>query len=237
MRLAVRETAVHVLSVVLLLLLCASASADETTLAPPPTEQQSPALAEASGIGTALGAAQRCGMPTDDLARMRKLGLERLKALAPDKESYEKATNVMGQSERYGTTEMQQPVGGCSALLMVTSGLLGKLTFVVEHADLEVPDLRRATPLENFAAWAGQLAVMASHCGARDQMVNKAAALSAKYIAQQAPSQRIRRRAEAELSEMMLQAELEDWGDQDKCKEILTTFGSFFGNLDSRLQD
>jgi len=219
-----------------LLLLCVSAWADEP--APPhPPEQQSPAIAEASGIGTALGAAQRCGMPAEDLAKMRKLGSERLQALAPDKESYEKAAGVMAQSERYGATEMQQPVGGCAALLMVTSGLLGKLTFIVAHADLEVPDLRRASPLENFAAWAGQLAVMASHCGARDQVVNKAAALSAQYIAREAPNQRIRRRAEAELSEMMLQAELEDWGDKSKCKEILTTFGSFFGNLDSRLQN
>jgi len=131
---------------------------------------------------------------------------------------------------------MPDPQGGCAALLMVTSGLLGKLAFNVTHADLEVPDLHRSSSLENFAAWAGQLAVMASHCGARDQVVNKAAALSAEYIIQQAPNRRARRRAEAELSEMMLQAELEDLGDRRKCKEILTTFGSFFGNLDSRLQ-
>jgi len=218
------------------LLLSSLPLADELTLTHP-TEQQSPALAEASGIGTALGAAQRCGMPADDFAKMRKLGLERLQALAPDKESYGKAKEVMDKSEHYGANEMQPPVGGCAALLMVTSGLLGKLTYVVAHGDLEVPDLRRGSPLENFGAWAGQLAVMASHCGARDQLVNKAAALSAKYIAKEAPSQRIRMRAEAELSEMMLQAELEDWGDKDKCKEILTTFGSFFGNLESRLQN
>jgi hypothetical protein len=219
-----------------LLLLCVSALADEASLAPP-TEQQSPAIAEASGIGTALGAAQRCGMPADDLAKMRKLGLQRVQSLAPDKESYEKATDVMEKSVHYGATEMAAPAGGCAALLMVTSGLLGKLTFVVAHADLDVPDLHRGSPLENFAAWAGQLAVMASHCGARDQLVNRAAALSANYIAKQAPNQRARIRAEAELSEMMLQAELEDWGDKEKCKEILTTFGSFFGNLDSRLQN
>jgi hypothetical protein len=219
-----------------LLLLCVSALADEATL-PPSTGQQSPAIAEAAGIGTALGAAQRCGMPADDLTKMRKLGLERLQALAPDKESYDKATDAMEKSVRYGATEMAAPTGGCTALLMVTSGLLGKLTFIVAHADLDVPDLRRGSPLENFAAWAGQLAVMASHCGARDQLVNRAAALSANYIAKQASSQRVRMRAEAELSEMMLQAELEDWGDKDKCKEILTTFGSFFGNLDSRLQN
>jgi len=231
-----RKTAEALACFAPLLLLFAPALADEPTLAHP-TEQQSPALAEASGIGTALGAAQRCGMPADDLANLRKLGLERLHALAPDKEAIEKATAVMDKSEHYGAAEMQQPPGGCAALLMVTSGLLGKLTYVVAHADLEVPDLRRNSPLENFAAWAGQLAVMASHCGARDQLVNKAAALSAKYIAKEAPNQRIRRRAEAELSEMMLQAELEDWGDREKCKEILTTFGSFFGNLDSRLQD
>jgi hypothetical protein len=218
------------------LLLSAPVLADETTLTQP-TEQQSPALAEASGIGTALGAAQRCGMPADDLANLRRLGLARLQTLAPEKEAYEKATRVMDKAEHYGAAEMQQPAGGCAALLMVTSGLLGKLTYVVAHADLEVPDLHRGSPLENFGAWAGQLAVMASHCGARDQLVNKAAALSAKYIAKEAPNQRIRRRAEAELSETMLQAELEDWGDREKCKEILTTFGSFFGNLDSRLQN
>src|SRR5207249_10670386 len=161
-------------------------------------------------------AAQRCGMPADDLAKMRKLGLERLQALAPDKESYGKATEVMGKSENYGAAEMQQPAGGCAALLLVTSGLLGKVTYVVADGDLEVPDLRRGSPLENFAASAGQLAVMASHCGAREQLVNKAAALSAKYIAKEAPSQRVRMRAEAELSEMMLQAETEDWGHKDK---------------------
>ena len=233
---AARKAADALACCVPFLLLSAPVLADEVTLAHP-AEQQSPALAEASGIGTALGAAQRCGMPADDLAKMRKLGLERLQALAPDKESYAKATVVMEKSEHYGAAEMQQPAGGCAALLMVTSGLLGKLTYVVAHADLEVPDLRRGSSLENFAAWAGQLAVMASHCGARDQIVNKAAALSTTYIAKEAPSQRIRMRAEAELSEMMLQAELEDWGDRDKCKEILTTFGSFFGNLDSRLQN
>lgn len=236
MRYAARKAAVRLVHLAPVLLFCVPALADEPTL-PPPTEQQSPAIAEASGIGTALGAAQRCGMPAEDLAKMRKLGLERLQALAPDKESYERATGVMEKSERYGATEMPQPAGGCPALLMVTSGLLGKLTFVVAHADLDVPDLRRGSPLENFAAWAGQLAVMASHCGARDQVVNKAAALSAQYIAQQASSQRARRRAEAELSEMMLQAELEDWGDRAKCTKILTTFGSFFGNLESRLQN
>ena len=236
MRCAAEKAAVSLTRVTPLLLLCVCALADEATL-PPPTEQQSPAIAEASGIGTALGAAQRCGMPADDLAKMRKLGLERVQALAPDKASYEKATDAMEKSVRYGATEMTAPAGGCAALLMVTSGLLGKLTFVVAHADLDVPDLRRASPLENFAAWAGQLAVMASHCGARDQLVNRATALSADYIAKQAPNQRVRIRAEAELSEMMLQAELEDWGDKNKCKEILTTFGSFFGNLDSRLQN
>jgi len=236
MRRAVLRSAIALARVAALLFLGVSALADEAGLAPQ-TEQQSPAIAEASGIGTALGAAQRCGMPADDLARMRKLGLERVQSLAPDKQSYEKATDVMEKSVRYGATEMAAPAGGCAALLMVTSGLLGKLTFVVAHADLDVPDLHRSSPLENFAAWAGQLAVMASHCGARDQLVNRAAELSANYIAKQAPNQRVRIRAEAELSEMMLQAELEDWGDKEKCKEILTTFGSFFGNLDSRLQN
>ena len=219
-----------------LLLLCAQALAEEAGVAPK-TEQQSQAVAEASGIGTALGAAQRCGMAPEDVAKMRKLGVERLQALAPDAGLYEKATQAMEKSERYGATDMPKPPGGCAALLMVTSGLLGKLTFIVAHAELDVPDLRRGSPLDNFAAWAGQLAVMASHCGARDQVVNKASALSAQYIAQQAPSERARRRAEAELSEMMLQAELEDWGDRAKCTQILTTFGSFFGNLDSRLEN
>jgi len=215
----------------ILFFLCSLAWADE-----PQSQRLSPALTEASGIGTALGAGQRCGMSADDVAKMRKLGLERLQSLASDQGSFEQATGLMEKSERYGATDMPVPPGGCAALLMVTSGLLGKLTFVVSHADLEVPDLRRGSSLENFAAWSGQLAVMASHCGARDQVVNKAAALSAQYIAQQAVNRRARRRAEAELSETMLQAELEDWGDRDKCKEILSTFGSFFGNLDSRLQ-
>lgn len=200
-------------------------------------EHPPPEIAEASGIGTALGAAERCGMPAEELARMRKLGAERLHALAPDKHAYDKAIEALQRSERFGATEMQQPLGGCSALLMVTSGLLGKLTYIVSRADPEVPDLRRPSPLENFAAWAGQLAVMASHCGARDQLVNKATDLTAKYIAKEAANPRIRVRAEAELSEVMLQAELEDWGDRSKCKEILMTFGVFFGNLDSRLQN
>jgi hypothetical protein len=222
---------VQFLAFIVALVLCLVAWAGE-----PPIQQASSVIAEASGIGTALGAAQRCGMPAEDLAKMRTLGLQRLQTLAPDEGSLAEATGAMEKSERYGATQMPEPLGGCAALLMVTSGLLGKLTYVVAHADLEVPDLRRGSPLENFAAWAGQLAVMASHCGARDQVVNKAAALSAEYIGQQALNRRSRRRAEAELSEMMLQAELEDWGDRDKCKEILTTFGTFFGNLDSRLQ-
>jgi hypothetical protein len=219
-----------------LLFLCVQVLADDATVASK-TDEPSPAIAEAAGIGTALGAAQRCGMAAEDVAKIRKLGLERLHTLAPDAGLYEKATQAMEKSEHYGATEMPKPAGGCAALLMVTSGLLGKLTFIVAHAELDVPDLHRGSPLDNFAAWAGQLAVMASHCGARDQLVNKASALSAQYIAQQAPSARARMRAEAELSEMMLQAELEDWGDRAKCTEILTTFGTFFGNLDSRLQN
>jgi hypothetical protein len=217
------------------LLLCATGWADEPTAVP--AEEQSPALVEAARIGVALGAAQRCGMAAEDLATMRKLALERLQTLASDKGSLEKASGVMQQSERYGAGEMPKPAGGCAALLMVTSSVLGRLTYVVAHAELDVPDLRRGSPLENFAAWAGQLAVMASHCGAADKVVNKAAVLSTQYIALQAPSQRIRMRAEAELSSMMLRAELEDWGDRAKCTEILTTFGSFFGNLESRLQN
>jgi hypothetical protein len=188
-------------------------------------------------MGVALGAAQRCGMAAQDLATLRKLALERLQTLASDQGSLEKATGVMQQSEHYGATGMPKPAGGCTALLMVTSSLLGRLSYVVARAELDVPDLRRDTPLENFGAWAGQLAVMASHCGAADRIVNKAAALSTQYIAQQAPSQRVRMRADAELSSMMLRAEFEDWGDRAKCTEILTTFGSFFGNLESRLQN
>ncbi len=219
------------------LLLCTPAWADEPT-AIPPTEEQSPTLVEeATHMGVALGAAQRCGMASQDLATMRKLALERLQTLAPDTASFEKAADIMQQLEHYGAIEMRKPAGGCTALLMVTSSVLGRLTYVVAHAELDVPDLRRGTPLENFAAWAGQLAVMASHCGAADGIVNKAAALSTQYIAHQAPSQRVQMRADAELSSMMLQGELEDWGDRAKCTEILTTFGSFFGNLESRLQN
>jgi hypothetical protein len=217
------------------LLLCASAWADEPTAIPPGNEQ-SPSLFEATHIGVALGAAQRCGMADRDLATMRRLALERLRTLATDKAAFEKATDLLQQSERYGASEMPKPAGGCTALLMVSSSVLGKLTYVVAHAELDVPDLRRDTPLENFGAWSGQLAVMASHCGAADQLVNKAAALSMQYITQQAADQRVRMRAEAELSSMMLTAELEDWGDRAKCMEILTTFGSFFGNLESRMQ-
>ncbi|HTS52988.1 MAG TPA: hypothetical protein VMH26_06925 [Burkholderiales bacterium] len=233
---AAREVVTRLARLSPALLLCASAWADEP-IAPPPLDEQSPAVVEATHIGIALGAAQRCGMAAQDLATMRKLALERLQTLTPDKAALEQVTGVMQESERYGATEMQKPAGGCTALLMVTSSVLGRLAYVVAHAELDVPDLRRASPLENFGAWAGQLAVMASHCGAADRLVNKAATLSTQYIARQAPNQRVRMRADAELSSMMMQAEFEDWGDRAKCTEILTTFGRFLGNLESRLQN
>jgi hypothetical protein len=103
----------------------------------------------------------------------------------------------------------------------VASGILGNLTYIVARADLDVPDLHRSSPLENFAVWSGQLAVMASHCGAQDELVNKSVDLSRQYIAKQAKDERSKSKAEADLSEVMLQAELENWGDKEKCVEIL----------------
>ena len=220
----------------LLMAVSASALADDPP-APTPVEQQPIAVQEASRIGVALGAAQRCGMGAQDADAMMKLGFARLQMLAKDKELYAQAASVMLQSQRYGSTEMTQPEGGCAVILPVASGILGNLTYIVARADLEVPELRRDSPLENFAAWAGQLAVMASHCGTRDELVNKSVGLSRQYITKQGKDERGRTMADAELSTMMLQAELENWGDKAKCPEILTTFGTFFGNLDSRLQD
>ena len=214
----------------------ASALADDPP-AEPPVEQQPIAVQEASRIGVALGAAQRCGMGAQDGDAMMKLGFARLQMLAKDKDLYAKAAGVLLESQRYGSTEMTQPEGGCSVILPIASGILGNLTYIVARADLEVPELHRDSPLENFAAWAGQLAVMASHCGTRDELVNKSVDLSRQYIAKQAKDERGKSKADAEFSTMMLQAELENWGDKDKCPEILTTFGTFFGNLDSRMQD
>jgi hypothetical protein len=221
---------------VVLLTVSPSALADDSDVAPP-AEPQPAVIQEASRIGVALGAAQRCGMAAADADSMMKLGFARLQLLARDKELYARAAGVMLESQRYGATEMTQPEGGCAVILPIASGILGNLTYIVARADLEVPDLRRNSPLENFAAWSGQLAVMASHCGARDELVNKAVGLSRQYITKQGKEERTRAMAESELSQIMLQAELENWGDKDKCAEILTTFGSFFGNLDSRLQN
>jgi hypothetical protein len=218
------------------LLVSATALADDTNVVTP-AEPPPPVIQEASRLGVALGAAQRCGMTADDAESMLKLGFARLQMLAKDKELYAKAAALMLESQRYGATEMKQPPGGCSTILPVASGILGNLTYLVARADLDVPDLRRSSPLENFAVWSGQLAVMASHCGAQDELVNKSVDLSRQYIAKQAKDERGRTKAEAQLSEVMLQAELENWGDKDKCVQILTNFGSFFGNLDSRLQN
>jgi len=221
---------------VVLLTVSSLALADDSDVAPP-AQEQSPVIQEASRIGVALGAAQRCGIAAADADSMMKLGFARLQLLARDKELYARAAGVMLESQRYGATEMTQPEGGCAVILPIASGILGNLTYIVARADLEVPDLRRDSPVENFAAWSGQLAVMASHCGARDELVNKAVSLSRQYIKLQGNEERTRAKAESELSQIMLQAELENWGDKDKCVEMLTTFGSFFGNLDSRLQN
>jgi hypothetical protein len=226
----------RLLVLALFLLPSASALTDDTNVVAP-AEPMPPVIQEASRLGVALGAAQRCGMTATDADSMLKLGFARLQMLAKDKELYSKAAGVMLESQRYGATEMQQPPGGCSTILPVASGILGNLTYIVARADLEVPDLHRSSPLENFAVWSGQLAVMASHCGAQDELVNKSIDLSRQYIARQAKDERSKSKAEADLSEVMLQAELENWGDKEKCTEILTSFGSFFGNLDSRLQN
>ncbi len=218
------------------LLVSATALADDTNVVTP-AEPPPPVIQEASRLGVALGAAQRCGMTADDAESMLKLGFARLQMLAKDKELYAKAAALMLESQRYGATEMKQPPGGCTTILPLPSGILGTHTYLVARADLDVPDLRRSSPLENFAVWSGQLAVMASHCGAQDELVNKSVDLSRQYIAKQAKDERGRTKAEAQLSEVMLQAELENWGDKDKCVQILTNFGSFFGNLDSRLQN
>jgi hypothetical protein len=201
-----------------------------------PAEDQPPAIKEASRMGVALGAAQRCGMSGDDVDTMTKLGFARLQMMAKDKELYAKAAAVMLDSQRYGSTEMPPPAGGCAVILPIASGILGNLTYIVARAEPDVPDLHRKSPLDNFAAWSGQLAVMASHCGAQNYVVDKAIALSRKYIAKESKNDRAQARADAELSEGMLQAELEQLGNKTKCESILTNFGTFFGNLDARLQ-
>lgn len=208
----------------------------EDTPVTPPEEPLAPAMQEASRLGVALGAAQRCGMSAEDADSMMKLGFARLQMLAKDKELYAKSAAAMLEAQHYGSTEMQQPPGGCAAILPVASGMLGNLMYIVARADPDVPDLRRETPLQNFAVWSGQLAVMASHCGAQDELVNKGVDLARQYIATEAKDDRTRTKAESDLSEVMLQAELENWGDKEKCTEILTKFGIFFGNLDSRMQ-
>jgi hypothetical protein len=219
-----------------LLLLPLTALAEGTPVEPKP-EPPSPAVQEASRVGVALGAAQRCGMAAADADAMMKLGFARLQMLAKDKELYAKSAAMMLEAQQYGSTDMPLPPGGCPTILPVASGIYGNLTYIVARADLDVPDLHRDSPLQNFAVWSGQLSVMASHCGAQDQVVNKGIDLARQYIAKHGTDERDRTKAESDLSEVMLQAELENWGDKDKCTEILTRFGSFFGNLDSRLQN
>jgi hypothetical protein len=219
-----------------LALLALTALAEDTPVEPK-AEPPSPAVQEASRIGVALGAAQRCGMTADDADAMMKLGFARLQMLSKDKELYAKSAGVMLEAQRYGSTDMPLPPGGCPTILPVASGIYGNLTYIIARADLDVPDLHRGSALQNFAVWSGQLAVMASHCGAQDEVVNKGIDLARQYIAKQGTEERERTKAESELSEVMLQAELENWGDKEKCTEILTRFGGFFGNLDSRLQN
>jgi hypothetical protein len=214
----------------------ASASADEP-MAPPSIEEQPPAIQQASRVGVALGAAQRCGLAAADAETMMKLGFAHLQMLAKDKDLYAQAAQVMVESQRYGATDMPQPAGGCQSILPIAAGILGNLTYIVARAEPDVPDLHRSSPLENFAAWAGQLAVMGSHCGAPNSIVNHGVDLARQYMSKAPGDARVHERADAELSAVMLQAELENWGDQAKCTEILTNFGSFFGNLDSRLQE
>ena len=201
-----------------------------------PAEDQPPAIKEASRMGVALGAAQRCGMSDEDVDTMTKLGFARLQMMAKDKDLYTKAAAVMLDSQRYGSTEMTPPAGGCAVILPVASGILGNLTYIVARAEPDVPDLHRASPLENFAAWSGQLAVMASHCDAQNYVVDKALGLARQYIAKESKDERVQERADAELSGAMLRTELEQSADKTKCESILTNFGTFFGNLDARLQ-
>ena len=219
-----------------LLLLALTALAEDTPVEPKP-EPPSAAVQEASRVGVALGAAQRCGMAPADADAMMKLGFARLQMLAKDKELYAKSAAMMLEAQHYGSTDMPLPPGGCPTILPVASGIYGNLTYIVARADLDVPDLHRDSALQNFAVWSGQLAVMASHCGAQDEVVNKGVDLARQHIAKQARDERDRTKAESDLSEVMLQAELENWGEKDKCTDILTRFGSFFGNLDSRLQN
>lgn len=204
---------------------------------PTPPADRPPAIQEATRIGIALGAAQRCGMEARELDAMTQLGFARLRLLARDDALYGQATSVLLQGQRYGAAEMRPPPGGCRVVLPVVSGILGNLMFLITRADPDVPDLKRDTPLENFAAWSGQLAVMASNCGAQDLVVNKGVDLARRYIERGARQLREKEVAEAELSRMMLQAVLERWGDQTQCVKILTEFGMFFGNLDARLQE
>jgi len=220
--------------------LIAPAQADESApaeSAPAPSiEDQPPVIREAYRIGVAMGAAQRCGLSAEDADMMTKLGMARLQLVAKDRDLYGKAANVMLESQHYGATDMPQPEGGCKEILPTASGILGNLIYLIARADPDVPDLKRPTPLQNFAAWSGQLAVMASNCGARDEIVNHAVDVARKHLEAQAGDPRDREVAEAELSEVMLQAEMEGWGDKSQCVKILTTFGIFFGNLDARAQ-
>ena len=77
---------------------------------------------------------------------------------------------------------------------------------------------------------------MASHCDAQNYVVDKALGLARQYIAKESKDERVQERANAELSGAMLRTELEQSADKTKCESILTNFGTFFGNLDARLQ-
>lgn len=231
------------------LLAAALAIADDATVPAPPASGQSAvpelqvpessdqplALKEATRIGVALGAAQRCGMAAEEIDTLTKLGRARLQQIAKDRTLYARAVSAMGEARRWGATQMRQPAGGCAAVLPIVSGILGNLTYLVVRADPDVPELHRASPLENFAAWAGQLAAMASNCGAQDQVVDHGVDLARQYIDREAKDARAQELAATELSQMMLQAVLERWGDPAQCVTILTEFGTFFGNLDARL--
>ena len=226
----------RILSLMLLMLLSANVKADDPDRSPS-ADEQLPAIKEASRIGVGLGAAQRCGLSPQDADTMMKLGFARVQMVAKDKDVYAKAAAVLLQSQQYGSSEMKPPPGGCAVILPVASGIFGNLTYIVARADPDVPDLHRSSPLENLAAWSGQLAVMASHCEAQDDVVNKAVGFARQYLAKQTKDTRIQTRADTELSEAMLQTELTDKANKEQCLSVLITFGTFFGNLDARLQE
>src|SRR5574341_2390710 len=62
-------------------------------LTAPPADQP-PAIQEASRIGVALGAAQRCGMGAQEVNAMTMLGFARLRLLAKDDALYNQAASI-----------------------------------------------------------------------------------------------------------------------------------------------